>query len=177
MSELVNGSLPAPGAQPGYRQAWPWLLALVPIATVLASGVTLWLALSSKDGLVAEDYYKQGLTINRRIEREQAATQLGLSAQLHFSAADKRVTVTLPAGTPRPTTLLLRVAHPTRSGLDQSARLALVSPDVYAGSLDLAQAPRWHVSIDDPDRVWRVSGIWPAGADEVRLGGGSEQRD
>jgi hypothetical protein len=175
MSEMANSPLQRSAALPvaGYRQLWPWLLALVPVATILASAVTLWLAFSSEDGLVAEDYYKQGLSINRRIEREQAAAQLGLHADLQFDAAAGRVTVTLPRGTPRPTTLLLRVAHPTRSGLDSNVRLQSTGPDSYAGALELPVAPRWYVSIDSPDGAWRLSGDWRNGVNALHLNGGA----
>ena len=58
--------------RPWYREPWPWILMSVPATAVVAGIITLWLAVSSADGLVAEDYYKQGLAINRVIEREEA---------------------------------------------------------------------------------------------------------
>ena len=172
MTAMAENPVHASANKPGYRQLWPWLLALVPIATVIASAVTLWLAFRSEDGLVAEDYYKQGLTINRRIEREQAAARLGLSAQLQYNAAEGSVTVVLPAGTPRPPTLSLRVAHPTRSGHDQTIILQPTGPDTYAGPLQLSAAPHWYVFLENEDSTWRLTGELREGADAVRLGAG-----
>ena len=40
---------------PWYRQFWPWVLIAIPLLTVIASGVTLWLAISNPDYLVVED--------------------------------------------------------------------------------------------------------------------------
>ena len=68
--------------RPWYREPWPWILMSVPATAVVAGIITLWLAVSSADGLVAEDYYKQGLAINRVIEREEAAQRLGLTASV-----------------------------------------------------------------------------------------------
>ncbi|RPI42555.1 MAG: hypothetical protein EHM59_17550, partial [Betaproteobacteria bacterium] len=52
--------------KPWYREPWPWLLMAAPAAAVLAGAVTLALAIQSYDGLVAEDYYKQGLAVNQQ---------------------------------------------------------------------------------------------------------------
>ena len=86
----VGAARPDMGAE-RRRSAWPWLLAAGPVAVVLASLATAWLAVSRDDGVVAENYYKLGLTINRRLEAErQRAPQTG--ATLEFGAAgDVRV--------------------------------------------------------------------------------------
>ena len=71
--------------------AWPWLLAAGPVAVVLASLATAWLAVSHDDGVVAEDYYKLGLTINRRLAAESRhAPQTGATVELG-TAGDVRV--------------------------------------------------------------------------------------
>ncbi|HLF29830.1 MAG TPA: FixH family protein [Xanthomonadales bacterium] len=40
--------------RPWYREPWPWVLIAIPLLTVIACGVTLWLALSHPDYLVVE---------------------------------------------------------------------------------------------------------------------------
>ena len=67
-------------ARPWYREPWPWLLMAGPAIVVVAALVTAYLAVSSDDGVVADDYYKRGLVINRVLEREQRAAALGLGA-------------------------------------------------------------------------------------------------
>mgnify|MGYP000916835605 FL=1 len=47
-------------AKPWYREPWPWLLMSGPGLVVIAGVVTAWIAFSGADGLVADDYYKQG---------------------------------------------------------------------------------------------------------------------
>ncbi|HRJ64128.1 MAG TPA: FixH family protein, partial [Brevundimonas sp.] len=44
-----------------------------PGLVVIAGVVTAWIAFSGADGLVADDYYKQGLGINRTIARDARA--------------------------------------------------------------------------------------------------------
>ena len=63
---------------PWYRQRWPWLLMAGPALVVVASLYSGWLAVTSDDGVVADDYYKRGLSINRRLERVDRAAALKL---------------------------------------------------------------------------------------------------
>ena len=58
---------------PWYRHRWPWLLLSGPAAVLAAGAVTAWIAFASADGLVAEDYYKQGMAINKVLAREEHA--------------------------------------------------------------------------------------------------------
>ncbi len=88
---------PAPTiTAPWYRDRWPWLLIAGPGIVVVAGFVTLWLAIASDDGLVADDYYKRGLAINRVLERTQRAAALGLLATVDVDAGGSaRVTPSL----------------------------------------------------------------------------------
>ena len=46
-----------------YRMPLVWMLILIPGSAVIMGVVMIWLAISNEDGLVADDYYKQGKTI------------------------------------------------------------------------------------------------------------------
>jgi hypothetical protein len=59
---------------PWYRELWPWLIMAPPFVSVLGGVALAWAAIASDDGLVTPDYYRQGIEINRRLTREQAAT-------------------------------------------------------------------------------------------------------
>ena len=67
----------APDTRPWYRYRSPWLLMLGPAAVVVAGVATAWLAISTEDGLVVEDYYKEGKAINRVLKREETAGAMG----------------------------------------------------------------------------------------------------
>ena len=158
-------------AQPWFREPWPWLLMAGPAIVIVASLVTAWLAISSNDGLVIDDYYRQGLAINRTIDRSEAAERLGVQARLFL--ADGRVRVLLGTAVVRGA-LILRALHPTRSGMDQSVDLIVVQPGEYAGRMEPLAPGRWHVVLESTD--WRLSGDWMmpvAGA--LTLGGASPE--
>jgi len=45
---------------PWYRQFWPWFIIALPASVVVASFITLWLAISNPDPLVVnDDEYQQ----------------------------------------------------------------------------------------------------------------------
>ena len=137
---------------PWYRQRWPWLLISGPAAVLLAGAVTTWIAFASADGLVAEDYYRQGLGINKRLGREDAARALGVSADVSFQGDLLRVELRGQS----PPALFVHLAHATRAGYDLRLRLAPVSPGVYATELPALPAGRWRVGIEDPQGAWRI---------------------
>ena len=138
---------------PWYREPWPWLLMSGPLAVLVAGGFTSWIAFSSVDGLVAEDYYKQGLAVNRVLAKEEEARHLGLSAEVRI--AEGKIAVQL-AGQ-HPPALFVRLAHATRSGHDVRLRLAPAAGGGYEAELPPLAAGRWQVVIEDPLGSWRIT--------------------
>jgi len=137
---------------PWYRQPWPWLLMSGPAAVLVAGAVTLWIAAATADGLVAEDYYKQGLGINRILAREDAAGRLGISAEMSLD----RGSIVIRLKGDAPEALFVHLAHATRAGHDQRLRLVRTQAGVYQTRLEPLPAGRWHVVIEDPSGTWRI---------------------
>jgi hypothetical protein len=138
--------------QPWYRYRWPWLLMLGPAVVLVAGVITTWIAFASADGLVAEDYYRQGLGINKVLAREEAARALGIAADLQIDSGMLRVRLRGQA----PQALFVHMAHATREGHDQRLRLAPVGAGVYEAPLPALPAGRWHMVIEDPQATWRI---------------------
>jgi hypothetical protein len=84
----------------------------------------------SSDGLVAEDYYKQGLAVNQRLARSQAAAALGIGGTL---------------------------AVESEAG---GARLRLIGAGDgrYVGRVGALAPGRWHVIVEDGEGRWRIRG-------------------
>lgn len=152
--------------QPWYKQHWPWLLMAGPFAVIVAGAVTVWLAVVSNDGLVTDDYYKQGLAVNQTLKREHQAGSLGLQADVMRSGDNVRLFVRANDGVAVPTALSLKLAHPTRAGQDQSVAMTAEGQGFYSGKLAGGVAGRWLVSIEDPAGQWRLHGEWQADSDE-----------
>jgi hypothetical protein len=145
---------------PWYREPWPWLLMAGPALVVVASIFTLWLAIRSDDGLVVDDYYKQGLAVNQTLTRDRTALARGYKAELAWDAASGRVRITLSGPEALPPALQLRIVHPTQAGLDQRVRLIAVGAGAYEAAIDAPRAGRWLVTLEDEERAWRLTGEW-----------------
>ncbi len=152
-----------------YREPWPWLLMAAPLAAVVMGVVMMVLATRSNDGLVADDYYKQGLAINQILDRERRAAALHVSGVLEFSADRRQVRLRLEQDGDLPPALSLTFVHPTRAGLDQSVTLIRSAPGLFSGELRAPVAGRWLLALEDDDRHWRVSGIWQTEDDRLAL--------
>lgn len=155
--------------QPWYKEPWPWLLMVGPFAVIIAGVVTVWLAIRSYDGLVADDYYKQGLAINQRLQRDHKAGELGLRGELMRSGMQLRVLLRGSDQSKLPTTLSLRIMHPTRAGMDQSLILKGDGQGVFGGKLDADISGRWNAVLEDASGQWRLHGSWQSDAEEPLL--------
>lgn len=61
---------------PWWRHGHMWLVVCGPVAVILAGIATFWIAARSPDPLVAQDYYRQGIEINKTLAEEQAKSLL-----------------------------------------------------------------------------------------------------
>lgn len=152
----MKATLPGGDTEPWYRQFWPWFLISLPASVVVAGLFTLYIANRGADDLVVDDYYKDGLAINRQLEKKQRSLDLGITASLQFS--DNHVTVRM-AGPVDAATLDLLLSHPLEADRDFSVNLARIAPGIYQAVLPAAIAPRWHWTLmsAQPD-AWRLDG-------------------
>ncbi len=149
-------------ALPWYRHRWPWLLMLGPFVVIVAAAITVWLAIRSNDGLVADDYYKQGLAINQVTSRDRRAAELGLRGEVSVDGGRQLVRVVLSRGklSEMPDNLLLKLSHPTRGGFDQTFRLRRDNSGGYSAGVKGDLAGRWYVMLEDDASQWRLSAAW-----------------
>ena len=145
-------------ARPWYREPWPWLLMIAPAAAFIGGVITAVIAFSTSDGLVADDYYKQGLLINRALEKSANAAKMGLSARMSMS--ELRVRVRLPASLGAVGHLRLTLAHPTRAGRDESIAMLKIAEGVYEGVLGPVESAHWRLQLEDDTGKWRLAASW-----------------
>ena len=128
-----------------------------PAAAVIAGGITAWLAISTSDGLVVDDYYKQGLAIEKTMERSRHAAELGLQARVRLSADAVDVALTGNPAEALPERVRVTFFHPTRSGMDQTLLLAGARGH-FVGAHENLSSGRWDIQIEDESRTWRLNG-------------------
>lgn len=152
--------------RPWYKERWPWFLMAGPAVVIVAGFITLWLAVDSNDGLVSDDYYKQGLAVNQSMKRDHQAGNLGLHADVMRADQNVRLLLATESELALPKTITLKLAHPTRAGHDQLVEMTMEAQGLYTGKLMEDIAGRWLVSIEDPAGQWRLQGEWKADSGE-----------
>lgn len=140
------------------RDRFPWLLAAGPAIVVVASFATLALALTHDDALVATNYYKLGLTINRTLAAEPMHVAEGGATMT--IAGDGQVHVRLTGMAP--TSLALSVHAPAHRGPVAPLPLMHASQNEWTGMLrDTAPgrnivvlvAPGWQFPVTIVERL------------------------
>jgi hypothetical protein len=149
-----------------YHEPWPWLLMAGPALVILAGMITAYLAVVTNDGLVADDYYKQGLAINQTLSRDAVARQLGHRARVVFAPDLGRVEAIFHGDKPVSGQLVLRLAHAGRPSLDRSLPLTREADQSYVSVFPPLVPGRWQVTLEDGQRSWRLVG-------DIRLPGGA----
>lgn len=142
---------------PWYKQRWPWILISLPATSVVVGMVFLYLAITTWDGLVVDDYYRQGRAINLTIARSVHAAELGLVADLSIRSENVTVRLSAEDAGSLPEALIVTIAHPTRGGQDQILRLN-ASGGVFSGPVAPLTAGRWIIQLEDESRTWRLNG-------------------
>lgn len=73
---------PTPGASaPWWKFGYVWMVLAGPAIVVVASFVTLYLAVTRPDPLVTVDYYRKGIEINQTLTQEANAASLAPAVQ------------------------------------------------------------------------------------------------
>lgn len=165
----MHASMHGKDMQPWYRHGWPWFLIAIPATAVVASIFTMWLAVSTWDGLVVDDYYQEGKTIERTLRRAIRAREMGLVADFRVRAEEVSVRLSAAPGIALPPTMVLTIAHPTRAGHDQKLLLK-GRGGAFAGAVAPLSTGRWLIQLEDEAQTWRLSEtiLVPTGA-EIRI--------
>lgn len=151
--------------KPWYKHTAAWLLFLGPIVVVFAGLYTAWIAVNIDDGMVIDDYYKEGKAINQVLTRDKNAAQAQLKGTLWLGQNQKTLRLALthaPEFQPGKT-LTLRLQHPTKSSADIVLNLKEIAPDTYETSAEETLQGRWYVSVEEAD--WRLTSEWQIKAD------------
>ena len=149
----------SPHPRPWYREPLVWMVLAIPATAVLGGVVMLVLASVTWDGLVADDYYRRGMQINRSLARDAEAARLGLQAAVSFPApgvVEARLTgmdgAAAASGGDQPT---LRFAHATRAGIDAMVAMTPDADGIWRGVLPALPPGKWYVELGNEQ--WRLA--------------------
>jgi len=149
-----------PLVEPWYKQFWPWFLIALPLTAVIGSMITMKIAFTDADGLVKDDYYKQGLAMNQDKARKRYAENLGLEARGKINVDTGTVTIVLnDAAIGHYDRLNVTMIHPTRSHNDMSIPVQKTGNNSYEGEMNLDPKPgHWWFRLSPEINNWYIEG-------------------
>lgn len=138
-----------------------WMLIFFPSLAIVAGVATIFIAIDTEDGLVVDDYYKQGIEINLSLDKIKRARILGIKGLISVSSQQQQVQVKFDEDIAdlisQPVTF--KLLHRTIKGLDQIVELQKVgSSNLFSASIqslpEIGGRWRWDISSED----WRITG-------------------
>lgn len=151
---MNQGSSPQ-GSKPWYKIPYFWLMVAIPASSIVLGGALVATAWLNADDVVADDWYKQGRTINRSLEDEEIARRFGLAVNLSLN---EKTTAELSATTaiPWPDTLTLALRHPAFAKRDVVAELQHEGNGLYSAEAANYEGDEAIVTITPTDKTWRL---------------------
>ncbi len=161
---------------PWYKQFWPWFLIFLPASVVVACMFTIYLAITTADSMVVDDYSKKAMQINRDLRKLEYAREIGLSGS--FSINNNIVSLDISVQKNKITlapVLKMLLVHPADSDKDFSVILIRTQESILSSGNDMAERVRyvsqgnnqqvkliyegvWYVRLISPDNVWQLNG-------------------
>lgn len=145
------------GVTAWYRYPLVWLVVALPLSSVVFGVVMIVSANLEPDDLVVDDYYKDGMGINQRLQLDSEAVRLGVTALLK-SVTDDGLVFSITHGSDDLTLTMFHVSDQQR---DLSAPMMALSDGLYTvASAEMASAFRlsgvWYLEIKDETKGWRI---------------------
>ena len=149
---------------PWYKEPWPWLF-MAPIAMSMIVGFSmLRISIVTSDGLVDDDYYKEGRSFNKQLDRDILAFELNANADMTLLPQAQQVRFTLTGDFDSlPVGLNVNVVHPTREGFDTQTFARHLGGGEYLAQLsEIGIGPRI-LEIHPTGNEWRLRSRtqWP----------------
>ncbi len=143
-----------------YKNPFVWLVIIFPLIAVIGGITTIWIAVSTDDGLVVDDYYKRGMEINRDIERDKATSNYGIKVSFDINQASQLLIIKLQGNEKflLPENLKVSFINATRKGYDKTLVLAQNTSGDYVSPVPLLVTGKWYVLIEAND--WRKEIIY-----------------
>jgi nitrogen fixation protein FixH len=134
----------------------PWPIFLVAYFAVFITFIVVFIIFASRQkvDLVSHDYYENEVRYQGQIDRVNRTQALSSSAEVTYNAAQKSLTVALPAEHARQAAAgSIHFYRPSDAGLDQDVQLAVNADGVQQWDAKSLKAGLWKVRVE-----WTVAG-------------------
>ena len=144
--------------KPGYKQFWPWFVFSFPAASVIAGVITVIIATQNADSVVVDDYYKQGLAINQRMDKQTQARDLGIRAEMQYQ--DAMLAVKIASDQVAVNHLSVSFRHATQAHKDFTVQLKQRPDGSFFAAVPQDLTGKWNVSLQPHHQQWELVNTW-----------------
>ncbi|NVJ65328.1 MAG: FixH family protein [Gammaproteobacteria bacterium] len=153
--------------QPWYKQFWPWFLISIPLASIIGGISMIVISIDGADTLVKEDYYKEGLAINKQFDKIEQAKKMGIQATLSLQV--NKLSLQLQSKEVISDNLSLLFSHATIESKDFELKLQQTATGNYFALLDQQQVEaingKWYLQLHPYSGSWQLKGQWQLPSD------------
>jgi len=143
---------------PWYKEPMMLIVAGVPVAAVIWGGVMLSLALQSKDSLVSNSYYKDGMSYTEDKRFHEEARRLNVVGEITFTENEILVDISGDMAD-KPASLQMQLIHPTLEERDLTLFLQRTPDGHYVTANEIELPQKRNIWLTSPDQGWRVAAL------------------
>lgn len=140
---------------PWYKEPWMFLVVGVPAIAVCWGVVIITLAVTGKDSLVSDSYYKDGMAYTENNEFIDRAKRLQVKATMVYNEGEIHVTISGYLDE-QPTFLQLQLIHPTLETKDESVFLQQTADGSYLGLANTDHLGKRKLWLQSPEQDWML---------------------
>jgi hypothetical protein len=140
---------------PWYKEPWMFLVVGVPTIAVCWGMVIITLAVTGKDSLVSDSYYKDGMAYTENNEFIDKAKRLQIKGTMTYNKGEIKATISGYLDE-YPTFLLIQLIHPTLETKDESIFLQRTADDSYLGLANNDHLGKRKLWLQSPEQDWMI---------------------
>lgn len=162
LTSSTNSSTPTTQTKPQppwYKQFWPWFIIFFPASAVVAGIATVIIAVQNQDTLVEDNWYKDGLAINQRLDKQNLAIALNISGHVTVNRDNNQLALTVKNVDGLEHSLIdISFIHPTQPEKDAAFQAFYTPKGFYVAQLPSIPKGYFHLRIGGENIDWQLNG-------------------
>ena len=143
--------------RPWYKEPYVWMLIGIPLSSVIMGIFFISQAVSTKDSLVRDNYYKDGLAINQEMKWDKKAETLNVKVEFTIEQNEVELTI-INSRQSAPNSLQFKLSHPTLKEKDRDALLQRTEGQTFKGFIDDLDNGTYYIMVESLEQQWRRRG-------------------
>lgn len=142
--------------RPWYKEGWMWLVVGIPVTSIFLGLAMIYFAVTYPHSMVSDDYYKEGLAINRELGFDRKAREWELKGELSIRGKSIALTFKQPMLLHHQE-IEVKIVHPTLAMYDQITVLSSTDQQHFVGFLTLPlEQARYAIHLVSKQHEWRL---------------------